>query len=576
MTHVALYREWRPQRFADMIGQEHVSRTLLNALALQRINHAYLFCGPRGTGKTSTARILAKAVNCLEQQGGEPCDTCASCRAISGGQSLDVLEIDAASNRGIDEIRELREKVRFAPVQGGYRVYIIDEVHMLTSEAFNALLKTLEEPPPHVIFILATTEAHKVPATILSRCQRFDFRRISPEEVDQRLLAVADSMGVKVTEEARGKIVKASEGSLRDALGLLDQCVALAGESIELAEIDLVLGTVAEEFLEEMTGAMVEGDITRLLIMIDKVINEGKEARKLMHDLTDYLRDLLVVSLGETDRMLVGRTRDKLSAQSQRWGTGRLIETVRYLTSMESEMRWALQPRWLLETALIRVAEGGKGSAGVDSKQMEEMAARIAELERRISGMGKVPAETAVKRDRPPVKRDRQEEPLERGGEVREGAAGRKKADYSVSPSDQDAGPGAVSGIELEQVRERWPGFLEAIRKRQVMVHALAREAEPVEMERGVLTLAFKNECRWHCQRLEEDAAKRSLVEEVLGQALGGAVSIRCLVVDELPAREPKAKGGPAVAEDRAGTGEDPLVQAAVELFGSDRVKIKE
>ena len=224
-------------------------------------------------------------------------------------------------------------------MQGSYRVYIIDEVHMLTSEAFNALLKTLEEPPPHVIFILATTEAHKVPATILSRCQRFDFRRISTSAVAQQLLTVANSLKVEVSEEALGKIVKAAEGSLRDALGLLDQCMALAGDVIQRADVDLVLGTVAEEYLDEMAEALIQGNMPGVLNLVDGVINEGKEVRKLAHDLIDYLRDLLVVGLGDTEGILVGRERERLIGQSQRFGPDRLIKVIRFLTSVESEMK---------------------------------------------------------------------------------------------------------------------------------------------------------------------------------------------------------------------------------------------
>ncbi|NLK51426.1 MAG: DNA polymerase III subunit gamma/tau [Syntrophomonadaceae bacterium] len=268
MSYVALYREWRPQNFQNVVGQTHVTRTLLNALQQGRISHAYLFCGPRGTGKTSVAKILAKAVNCSEAQEGEPCNQCVSCRAIVEGSSLDVLEIDAASNRGIDEIRELRERVQYAPSGGRFRVYIIDEVHMLTTEAFNALLKTLEEPPSHVIFVLATTEAHKVPATILSRCQRFDFRRITPAELIERLKLVAEHQQIEISEEAIMAIVRAAEGGLRDALSLLDQCIGFATNAITLEEVNQVLGTVSEEFLRQAIDGLAFNESARLMYLV--------------------------------------------------------------------------------------------------------------------------------------------------------------------------------------------------------------------------------------------------------------------------------------------------------------------
>ncbi|MDH7479257.1 MAG: DNA polymerase III subunit gamma/tau [Syntrophomonadaceae bacterium] len=539
MTHVALYREWRPQKFSEIVGQEHVCRTLQNALGARRINHAYLFCGPRGTGKTSTARILAKAVNCAEPSGGEPCGSCTACRAISEGQSLDVLEIDAASNRGIDEIRDLREKVRFAPVQGGYRVYIIDEVHMLTSEAFNALLKTLEEPPPHVIFILATTEAHRVPATISSRCQRFDFRRIPSRAIVRQLEAVAESLGVQVAPEAMGKMVKAAEGSLRDALGLLDQCVVLAGDCIERTDVDLVLGTVAEDYLEEITDSLIERDFSRLLGLIDCILNEGKEVRRLAHDLIDYLRDLLMVSLGDCEGVLVGRSAQRLQKQSQQLGTDRLISAIRYLTAMESEIRWALQPRWLLEIALIQVAEGETSTAGEANSQIRALTQKIAELERIISEpVKKISPETAS-------------EAALKGKTIipAEGEAGRpgEKSRVRVRPAGtRRDGELPAEGLDLDFIRARWLSFLEALRKRQVATHALVVEAEPARFESGVVTLVFRKGCEWHCQRVEE-AKRQELVEEVLSQTLGARVSICCRMQEEMAPEEPPA-GGPAAA----------------------------
>lgn len=575
MTHIALYREWRPQRFADMIGQEHVTRTLRNALDLNRINHAYLFCGPRGTGKTSAARILAKAVNCSRQQGGEPCDDCPTCRAISGGQAMDVLEIDAASNRGIDEIRELREKVRFAPVQGSYRVYIIDEVHMLTSEAFNALLKTLEEPPAHVIFILATTEAHKVPATILSRCQRFDFRRISASAVARQLLTVADKLKLEVSEEALGKIVKAAEGSLRDALGLLDQCAALAGDVVQRADVDLVLGTVAEEYLDEMAEALIQGNVAGVLNLVDGIINEGKEVRKLAHDLIDYLRDLLVVGLGDTEGILVGRERERLIGQSQRFGADRLIKVIRCLTSVESDMRWALQPRWLLETALIQIAENKTGE-GEDASRLEALARKVEELEGLVGRLGQ-----KTSRGRPAVEAPKRApagaNPAEKkNGLVETGNTANRESGIRLNAAKGDTGEvpagepdKAVGETDLSVIKERWPGLLEAVRKRQVMIHALVREAEPVSWERGVLTLAFKKDCRWHRERMEEEQ-KKSLVEEVLGQSLGAAVSIRCVMQDEMA----PVSAEPLSDKEEKAPEANPLVQGAIEIFGKDVVKI--
>ena len=260
LAYVALYRQWRPKRFSDLVGQTHVSRTLAQAIETGRVGHAYLFSGPRGTGKTSTAKILAKALNCAEGPTPEPCGDCESCRRVNEGTSMDVFEIDAASNRGIDEIRELRETIQFAPVSGRYKVYIIDEVHMLTAEAFNALLKTLEEPPAQVVFILATTEIHKVPATIQSRCQRYDFKRIAAEVIAARLRYVADQSGIAAEDAALFLIAQGAAGGLRDALSALDQCAALAETAVTEKLVRDILGLVGREHIEKCLRAIAAGD----------------------------------------------------------------------------------------------------------------------------------------------------------------------------------------------------------------------------------------------------------------------------------------------------------------------------
>ncbi|MBC7260485.1 MAG: DNA polymerase III subunit gamma/tau, partial [Chloroflexi bacterium] len=272
MAAQALYRRWRSQTFAEIIGQEHVTQTLLNALRAGRIAHAYLFAGPRGTGKTSTARVLTKAVNCLDPQNGEPCNRCAICRSLNEGRSLDLIEIDAASNRGIDEIRALREKIAFAPSECRYKVYVIDEVHMLTNEAFNALLKTLEEPPPHAIFVLATTEPHKIPLTVLSRCQRFDFRRVSLSHLKQKLERICAQEGIRIQPAALDAIARYASGSFRDAESLLDQLASYGAEEISLEDVRRVLGTAPGEVISGMIQALVTRDVNTGLRLLNEAL----------------------------------------------------------------------------------------------------------------------------------------------------------------------------------------------------------------------------------------------------------------------------------------------------------------
>jgi len=301
MTSQVFYRKWRPQTLAEIVGQEQVTQTLNNALNSGRVSHAYLFYGPRGTGKTSTGRILAKAVNCLSQGKGEPCNQCEMCRAITEGRALDVIEIDAASNRGIDEIRDLREKVNYAPNQARYKVYIVDEVHMLTKEAANALLKTLEEPPPYVIFVLATTEIHKVPATILSRCQRFDFRRISQADVVAKLAQICSAEGIQIDPEGLRLIAKSATGSLRDAENLLEQLTTYYGTEIGLHQIQAILGITGDQRAKELVKHIVNNDTSAGLSTINSVNNDGLDLRQFNREVVEYIRQLLLIKTGSEE-----------------------------------------------------------------------------------------------------------------------------------------------------------------------------------------------------------------------------------------------------------------------------------
>lgn len=386
MGYQALYRRYRPARFDDFVGQEAVIRTLRSQVMSGRIAHAYLFCGTRGTGKTSTAKVFARAVNCEHPDRGEPCGQCAACRALEAESSLDILEIDAASNNGVDEIRDLREKVKYPPQSGRYRVYIIDEVHMLSQGAFNALLKTLEEPPAYVVFILATTEPQKLPATILSRCQRFDFGRIPAHQIIARLRVALDEGGIQAEDAALSRIARAAEGGMRDAWSIMDMCLGYAqedGAGLTEALVLQVLGAADKRFLFEFADKLIGADAAGALAMIDGMMRAGREVQVFVRDVSAHLRNLMLAGVcgAEHAQGLLEVTAEDAAAyveQAGRTSQTRLMRMLDLFLASETDMKWAAQPRFALETATLRAC------APEESLQLEALIARVDELERKL------------------------------------------------------------------------------------------------------------------------------------------------------------------------------------------------
>lgn len=379
MAYVALYRQWRPQDFDALVGQKAVKTTLKNALASGKIAHAYLFSGPRGTGKTSMARILAKALNCEQGPTAEPCGQCGNCQRIVQGTSLDVIEIDAASNTSVDNIRDLREQVAFTPAESRYKVYIIDEVHMLSTGAFNALLKTLEEPPAHAVFILATTDPQKVPATIQSRCQRFEFRRVTVDEIAEHLAMVAAGSGIEVDADALRLIAIQAEGGMRDALSLLDQCGVMA-KRVTVATVREVLGIVGREALHELTEAIGRRQLPQALATLNLLLEQGKDVKQVLTELIEYLRALvLYLAVPDYEEIYLTDTKEALAELAPLFGRDRLLAAEERLHSAIQELRGSMRPRITAELCLLDLCR-------VEGSTLAALSARIEQLERQLAG----------------------------------------------------------------------------------------------------------------------------------------------------------------------------------------------
>lgn len=379
MAYVALYRQWRPQDFDALVGQKAVKTTLKNALASGKIAHAYLFSGPRGTGKTSMARILAKALNCEQGPTAEPCGQCGNCQRIVQGTSLDVIEIDAASNTSVDNIRDLREQVAFTPAESRYKVYIIDEVHMLSTGAFNALLKTLEEPPTHAVFILATTDPQKVPATIQSRCQRFEFRRVTVDEIAEHLAMVAAGSGIEADADALRLIAIQAEGGMRDALSLLDQCGVMA-KRVTVATVREVLGIVGREALHELTGAIGRRQLPQALATLNLLLEQGKDVKQVLTELIEYLRALvLYLAVPDYEEIYLTDTKEALAELAPLFGRDRLLAAEERLHSAIQELRGSMRPRITAELCLLDLCR-------VEGSTLAALSARIEQLERQLAG----------------------------------------------------------------------------------------------------------------------------------------------------------------------------------------------
>ena len=483
----ALYRKWRPRQWDQVVGQDHVVQTLRNAVLGERVAHAYLFAGPRGTGKTTTARLLAKAVNCLnEDLAVRPCDQCEHCQAVNAGRFLDLIEIDAASNTSVEDVRDLRDKINFSPNQGRYKVYIVDEVHMLSTAAFNALLKTLEEPPAHAIFILATTEIHKIPATVLSRCQRHEFRRLSVNDMVAQLRLVADAEHLQVTQEALALVARQATGSMRDAISLLDQ-LASSSSSISLETAQELLGTAASQAVLDVIDSILATDTSAGLDQIHKTLDGGSDPRQFARQIVDYLRDLLLVRMGNPKLVeATGEARSQMAQHAQRLVVPELLRIMRLFNQAAYDARSAWQPSLPLEVALVEaIQQPLTASEKVGDKPVAE-------------GITPAPA------------------PAER----------KSLTDSATHTASQGSADMPASGLTLQMVQENWRQVLPLVRQRSPNAEALLKSGRVLGVKDGVLYLGFSEVLKSKMEKAENMDSVRHAFQEVFKME----VPIRCVV----------------------------------------------
>ncbi|MGL5245704.1 MAG: DNA polymerase III subunit gamma/tau [Sarcina sp.] len=543
MVYKALYREWRPKSFEDVVGQEHITITLRNQIINNRIAHAYLFCGTRGTGKTSTAKVFAKALNCLALQEGEPCNQCEMCKKINEGLAIDVTELDAASNNGVDKIRDIIEDVQYPPQEAKYKVYIMDEVHMLSMGAVNAFLKTLEEPPKNVIFILATTDPQKLPITILSRCQRFDFKRISKDKIVGRLRKIVTEQGVFADDKSLELVARISDGAMRDSLSILDQAISMGDGKVEYKDLLSMLGLVTNDNLFKLVDAIIERNIEKSMIIIEDLILSGKDIYLFMKELMEHYRNLLMIKVTNNPEEVLDTSHeniDMLKQQSSRIRVEEIMRCIRVLQEGEDNAKLSKQARMYLELAIIKICK-----IEYDTSK-EVLLSRINKLEESLKSgnitVSSQPSSGVVEKHL-----------VNKLGNTNKavGINSEKtqvKNEISFNPN---------SNIKIDDIKRAWRDILEAFKSRRAMViYASLLPGKPIICEKGVITISYDEQYAFNKDRLEK-SNNNNIVEGVFSEVLKERVKVRYIV-------------------NKLDTNEKSIEEQLIEKMGSDVLEIVE